>query len=351
MTKRTSDTPTSRRQFLGKVGIASAIATTWSTSQTGKTLARPAAPSIPRLPREVGIVTLSQDRVTARSIASRTSEVLARMEKAVALSPDFICLPELFYIEQMSPENLRLPKYCEEPIGEITRPFAEFARNHACYVVCPVLTAQRGRRYNSAVFLDREGELLGEYHKIHPTETEMEGGIAPGPSDPPVFQTEFGLVGAQICYDINWPEGWRKLHKAGAEIVFWPSAFPGGRMVNARAWENQCCVVTSIRKGVARVCDITGETLARTSNWDRWAYATVNLEKTIIPTWPGVKKFDDIRAKYGQDLRLKTFAEEGWTLFESRSPELKVADVLEEFDLKTKDQRLHAAEQAQSQRR
>ena len=69
--------------------------------------------------------------------------------------------------------------------------------------------------------------MRGEYRKIHPTIGEMNSGVMPGPLNPPVFQTDFGAVGAQICFDIEWPDGWRKLREAGAEMVFWPSAFAG----------------------------------------------------------------------------------------------------------------------------
>ena len=78
---------------------------------------------------------------------------------------------------------------------------------------------------NTAVVYDRQGQELGQYHKIHPTEGELNGGIWPGPIDPPVFEADFGKFGIQICFDVNWWEGWERLKQKGAQIVFWPSAF------------------------------------------------------------------------------------------------------------------------------
>jgi predicted amidohydrolase len=51
--------------------------------------------------------------------------------------------------------------------------------------------------------------------------------------------------------------------KQGAEIIFFPSAFAAGQMINARAWKHKCVVVSSARKGTSKICDITGEELAK----------------------------------------------------------------------------------------
>ena len=92
---------------------------------------------------------------------------------------------------------------------------------------------------------------MGEYRKMHPTIGEMERGISPGTLEPPVFHTDFGAVGAQICYDIEWDDGWQWLRKAGAEIVLWSSAFGGGQALNAIAQLNKYCIVSSTRKSTS----------------------------------------------------------------------------------------------------
>lgn len=58
---------------------------------------------------------------------------------------------------------------------------------------------------------------------------EMGKGITPGPLIMPAFHTDFGIIGIQICHDIQWSEGWTQLREKGVEIVFWPSAFAGGK--------------------------------------------------------------------------------------------------------------------------
>ena len=93
------------------------------------------------------------------------------------------------------------------PLGEITGPFAEFASRHHCYIVCPTYTKQDGRYFNSVVFIDRQGKVWGKYRKMHPTTGEMDQDITPGPIDPPVFQTDFGIVGWRLPPCVrNWLE-------------------------------------------------------------------------------------------------------------------------------------------------
>ncbi|MHC4559777.1 MAG: carbon-nitrogen hydrolase family protein [Planctomycetota bacterium] len=341
-----------RRNFLQRTSLGCGL-----TILAGTTKASAASTGIEprprekRLPREVWIATISQNRMEAGNYEEMIRKMLSRMEQVVSYQPDIICLPEVFPFANLSSGRPPISDVAEVPIGEVSKPFAEFARKYHCYVVCPIYTKSDGRYYNAAVFIDSEGKLLGEYRKIHPTIGEMENGITPGPLQPPVFKTEFGIVGAQICFDIEWYDGWQNLRKADAEMVFWPSAFAGGSVVNTKAWQNKYVVVSSTRKDTSKICDISGEELASTNRWNDWACALVNLEKAFLHTWPFCRRFQDVQAKYGRKIRIKTFAEEEWSIIESRSPDVKIAEVMKEFEFQTHEEHIQAAEQRQKKER
>ena len=53
----------------------------------------------------------------------------------------------------------------------------------------------------------------------------MEHGSTPGKEEP-VFQCDFGKLGIQICYDMDFDYGWRELARQGAELVAWPTQSP-----------------------------------------------------------------------------------------------------------------------------
>jgi predicted amidohydrolase len=96
---------------------------------------------------------------------------------------------------------------------------------------------------------DRRGEVAGIYRKAHPVayvnSDVLEGGIKPG-RDFPVFDCDFGKLGVQICWDIQFDDGWDALAKAGAEIVAWPTASPATASAAARAAQHRFYVVSSL---------------------------------------------------------------------------------------------------------
>jgi len=338
----------SRRNFLRRTSLGCGLAVLAGAGQaSAASMGIEPRTRENRLPREVWVATISQNRIEAGNHKEMIRKMLSRMEQVVSCQPDIICLPEVFPFANLSSGRPPLSEVAEVPIGEISKPFSEFARKHGCYVVCPIYTKSDDRYYNSAVFIDTEGKSLGEYHKIHPTIGEMDNGVTPGPVQPPVFKTSFGVVGAQICFDIEWNDGWQNLRKAGAEMVFWPSAFAGGMAVNTKAWQNKYVVVSSTRKDTSKICDVSGEELAATSHWHDWVCAPVNLEKAFLHTWPFCQRFQDVQSKYGRKIGIKTFAEEEWSIIESRSPDVKIADVMREFEFQTYEEHIHAADERQ----
>lgn len=339
-----------RRNFIrnSTLGLGAGIALAPSAVLASNVKGEP-LPS--NLPREVWIATLTLTKIDAVNHEEMVEEVLDHMTDIVNYKPDIICLPEIFPFFHIS-EKITIEEVAEQPLGQITSRFAEFAKKHKTYIICPLYTVENGMYYNAAVVIDREGNVLGEYRKTHTTEGEMEKGISPGPLEPPVFKTDFGTIGVQICFDLEWNDGWEKLKEKGAEIVFFCSAYSGGMAINTRAWQNKYCVVSSTLNGTAKICDVSGDEIAKTGLWDKyWAIAPINLEKAFLHTWPYIQKFKDIYAKYGRKVKITNFDEEEWSIIESLSPDVKVADILEEFELKTHKEHIKSATDMQEKLR
>ncbi|RMF38152.1 MAG: carbon-nitrogen hydrolase family protein [Planctomycetota bacterium] len=291
--------------------------------------------AVSRLPREVWVGTVCQHGLQADTSEEMLDLMLDRMEHMIPQRPDIICLPEMFHVAYVRGPRKPISETSEVPIGRFSQPFAEFAKQHRCYVVCPISTVENGRYYNSAVVIDRDGRLVGEYRKINPTVNELDKGIAPGPVDPPVFELDFGKIGIQICYDINWHENWRRLSEKGAEIVFWPSAFAGGRMLNALAWINKYYIVSSTRIQASKIVDVLGDEIATTGRFATWICQPINLDVAVVQTHRNIAKLDEVAKKYGRAINIKVQHVEAWARLESRSSEVTVTDVLKEFGLET----------------
>ena len=152
-----------------------------------------------------------------------------------------VCLPELatteYFCVGMHPEFL---DYAEPIPGPSTERMARVARDAGVYVVFPVYEKVRdGELYNSAVFIDRGGEIVGLYRKnmiplvkVGDVEGNEKFYFRPGNLGYPVWDTDLGIrVGVTICYDRHFPEGPRCLALNGADVMFVPTATPlGGEM-------------------------------------------------------------------------------------------------------------------------
>ena len=339
----------SRRKFIAQTSAGAGLVAATGPglqAQAGK----PSEVRRPRLPREVWVSSIDlKDLYPETSVERRVERTLERMEQLVAFHPDIVCLPETFNTSWVR-TGKPLAELAEEVPGPLVKRIGEYAKSNGCYVICPIPTKSQGKIYNSAVLLDRTGAVGGVFHKVHPTEGEMNDGVWPGPIEPPVWQTDFGKIGVQICYDANWFPSWRALKAAGAEIVFFPSQFPGGRILTTHAWMNQFYIVSSTGED-ARIIDISGDDLASSGPFERWVAAPINLEKALIHIWPEVQKFADIRKKYGRRVRIKIWHPENWATIESLDPEIKISSVLQEFGLPTYERHISKADVAQKAKR
>ena len=133
--------------------------------------------------------------------------------------------------------------------GPVLERMAAKARQYGTYVVVPLFLVENreeGLYTNAAALLDRTGKVAGIYRKVHPVAAKssalLEDGVAPG-TEFPVFECDFGRLGIQICFDIEFGDGWEALARQGAEIVAWPSQSPQTVQPAARAaiTKSTCC--------------------------------------------------------------------------------------------------------------
>jgi predicted amidohydrolase len=251
--------------------------------------------------------------------------MIDRIKIMSSYKADIICLPEVF--------TGASAKEAEEVPGPTTNRLATIAKELGSYIICPLHSKKDGKVYNSAVLIDRKGEIAGQYDKIHPVSVESEKGVTPGSSPPPVFKTDFGTIGIQICFDINWVEEWKSLKEQGAEIVFWPSAYPAGRMLPSYAWLFKYYVVGCSWRDPATIYDITGDLIASSGQYEHWAFARLNLEKAFLEITDYDEKLNEIKKKFGRRVLIRYYHDEDWVTIESRSPDLRISEVLEEYKL------------------
>jgi predicted amidohydrolase len=293
------------------------------------------AASQPGRNRIVRVVTVSQDQLQGGS-NDLFEETLARLNQAASFQPDIACLPELF------------PRRPPEPVpGPVTERLARWAREHSSYVVFGLKTRMGDRVYNSAVLIDRAGRIAGQFNKIHPTEGELEEGTTPGDVEPPLFQTDFGAIGIQICFDVNWPDAWRRLKQKGAQLVFFPAAYPATRHLSVLARVNEYYIISSTRSRPSYLIDITGEVCAASGMFQPWAEGTVYLSKRLFEIDRHTSRMREVRRKYGRRIDVTWYHDEDQFTLVSLDPELAVEDVIAEFGSLPLSDYIRLSEEAQ----
>ncbi len=121
-----------------------------------------------------------------------------------------------------------------------------------------------GRIYNTFILLE-DNQLRGFYRKIHLFRKENEYFTAGDKVE--VIETKYGRMGLSICYDLRFPELYRKQRDKGAEISLICANFPRQRiehwrtLLRARAIENQTYVVGCNRTGRDGINEYNGKSM------------------------------------------------------------------------------------------
>lgn len=183
-----------------------------------------------------------------------------------------------------------------EPIDGPTAQFlAATAKRFGVFVQGgAVIDAGAGGLRNESLTFAPDGKLLARYAKIHLFSYAGESGCyAPG-SECCVFGAADSRAGAAVCYDVRFPELFRRLVAAGAEILTVIACWPAVRqehwrtLLAARAIENQCFVAAANRcgsepsgteyAGGSRIVDPWGRTLAEAGSGDEVISDAIDLE-------------------------------------------------------------------------
>ena len=267
----------------------------------------------------------------------KTSLAIEHLETAGTSGVDIACLPEEFAGTNAEP----IP-------GPTTKAVGELAKKHHMYVVCPIREqAADGRQYNTAVLLDREGNVAGSYRKVFVFWGE---GLNLSEEGVKVFDTDFGRIALLACFDVNFDEVWQQAERKGAEIVFWPSAYGGGMPLNGYAMIHNYYVVAV---GQGNMIDILGKTIENVQKPKPQQYiATFDLDRTLIHVNFTEDKVARLLRDHKGEVELeRSFEMEGWNLLRAVKPGVRVRDLCRQYQIETLREYRHRSREQINQRR
>ena len=140
--------------------------------------------------------------------------------------------------------------------GESFRFFSEIALEKSVNIFAGIIERRNNRIYNTLIHIKPDGRLLKLYRKVHPFSYSGENEHYHAGSKPAITKIRKWNIGLTICYDLRFPELYRKYGKKRTHLIVNIANWPDTRiehwrtLLKARAIENQCFVA-----GVNRVGD------------------------------------------------------------------------------------------------
>jgi predicted amidohydrolase len=232
--------------------------------------------------------------------AQNLATAAALVEEACRRGARFVALPE--NVEFMGPEREKVAQ--AEPLdGPGFGLFGRLARENGIWLLAGSLaesSAVPGKVHNTSVLFGPDGGRLAVYRKMHLFDVDIPDGaryresevVAPGDA-PVTVDAGFAKVGLTVCYDLRFPELYRALSAAGAEVLTVPAAFTlhTGKdhwevLLRARAVENTAFVIAPaqvgrhsekrVTYGNAMIVDPWGTVIARASDGPGLAVAELS---------------------------------------------------------------------------
>jgi deaminated glutathione amidase len=188
---------------------------------------------------------------------------LAAIEQAKSAGADYVLTPEMTNI--IAKRERMMATIVDEERDPTLAALREAARKHSLYIHIGSLAirASPERAANRSFLIDRRGDVVARYDKIHMFDVDLAGGESYReshsyrPGDLAVVaDLPWGRLGVTICYDLRFPALYRALAESGASFLSIPSAFtkPTGEahwhvLMRARAIENGCFVFAAAQGG------------------------------------------------------------------------------------------------------
>lgn len=164
---------------------------------------------------------------------------------------------ELFIFPEMTLTGFTMKsKEMSETIqGDSFRFFSSIAKEKSANILAGIIERRNNRIYNTLIHVKPDGNLLKLYRKIHPFSYSSENEHYNAGTKPAYTKIKNFKIGLTICYDLRFPELYRKYGKKRAHLIVNIANWPDTRiehwrsLLKARAIENQCYVAGVNRVG------------------------------------------------------------------------------------------------------
>jgi predicted amidohydrolase len=325
-----------RRTFLATLSSFAALDVVPALAASGEERVRTTSNTPPR---KVVVGTVMQSfwgqysglRARLDQLTGIVDQMAAQAQQAYGRGMDLAILPEVAITGEAGDDALAHSVAFE---GEVKDVFTRKARERGCYIVVPTYlldSKEKKSCSNAAILVGRKGEVVGTYRKVHLVVSlergTMESGAAPGHALP-VFDCDFGKLGIQICYDMDFAEGWTELARRGAELIAWPTQSPQTSQPASRARENRCYIVSSTWRHNASIFEPTGKIAAQVKPPQSILVHELDLSYALLPWSSKLQNGEAFRKAYGDKVGFHYYEDEDCGIFWSNDPKTTVGQMV-----------------------
>ncbi len=199
------------------------------------------------------IISLAQMNITLGDVRKNLKVAEDYIAEAARRGSHLIVLPELWSTGYALDQARDLGAALN--VG-IFAQMATLATQHKISIVGSMMEKRGLEVSNSAPFFAPNGRLMGVYRKIHLFQLMDEHRYLQPGAAPLIMDLPWGTTGIAICYDLRFPELFRRYAVGGAKMVIMPAEWPIERidhwrlLLQARAIENQCFMIGCNSAGV-----------------------------------------------------------------------------------------------------
>jgi N-carbamoylputrescine amidase len=160
---------------------------------------------------------------------ANTKKAIARINEAARKGAQIVCLQELFRSQYFcQTEDIALFKLAEPIPGPTTESLGKLARQKKLVIVASLFEKRAaGVYHNTAVIIDTNGKIAGKYRKMHIPDDPLyyeKFYFTPGDLGFQTHDTNYGKIGALVCWDQWFPEAARLTALSGSQFLFYPTA-------------------------------------------------------------------------------------------------------------------------------
>lgn len=264
-------------------------------------------------------------------LAGIVDQMSAQAQKTYRRGLDLAILPEGAITGEAGDDALAHSVSFE---GEVKDTFTRKAREHSCYIVVPAYfldSKEKKLCSNAAILVGRKGEVLGTYRKVHLVVSlergTMESGATPGDALP-VFDCDFGKLGIQICYDMEFDDGWVELARRGAELIAWPTQSPQTSQPAFRARAQRCHIVSSTWRHNASVFEPTGKIVAQIRPPQSILVHELDLSYALLPWSAKLRNGEALRSVYRDKVGFHYYEDEDCGIFWANDPKMTIGEMV-----------------------